>query len=184
MNGGNNVNLLFLDIDGVLNAHEPLCPEVLCGRIHADKVGRLNRVLRSTDARIVLSSAWRYIIHRAEMNLGGMEWLLRSHGIIAGRLIGITRPDTMMPTTFDGRPENWPVENERGRQIHDWLIDNRNDADFGSPYVVVDDLDLGISVAGHPFVHVNGAIGLTDHDADRMIRMLRTAENHDRPGAK
>jgi hypothetical protein len=88
------IKLLFLDIDGVLNAHES-DPDVLCGPIFRDKVRLLNRILRATDAKVVLSSAWRYIVHRGEATLQGMDWLLRSHGMLANRLIGVTRPDTM-----------------------------------------------------------------------------------------
>lgn len=50
------MRLLFLDIDGVLNTHELLDPEVMCGQIHKDKVVLLNEVLRQTGAKIALSS--------------------------------------------------------------------------------------------------------------------------------
>lgn len=164
------MNFLFLDVDGVLNQHEPLHPEVMCGRIHDDKVHRLNLILAETGAKIVLSSAWRYIVHRGEMNLAGMGWLLRSHGIL-DRLVGITRPDTMMPDKFTGR-ESWPVENDRGRQIADYLAANPC-----SRYVVLDDLDLGISEARHPFVHVDGMFGLSPEDARDAIGLLATEGN-------
>lgn len=159
--------ILFLDIDGVLNAHE-FDPEALCGQIHEEKIHRLNRVLRETGAKVVVSSAWRYIVHRGEMTLDGLEWLFRSHGMIAGRLTGVTDPDTMMPSGYNGRPESWPVENERGGQITKWLIDNG----WVKRYAVVDDLDLGISDSGHPFVQTDGKLGLTDGDASNLIRLL------------
>jgi hypothetical protein len=161
------VKLLFLDIDGVLNVHES-DPEVLCGQIHKDKVALLNRVLRETDARIVLSSAWRYLVHRGEMDLTGLEWLLRSHGVLAGRLVGITRPDTMRATMdYDGRPGTWPQVNERGQQITDYLR-----VAWPTGYAVVDDLDLGIREARHPFVQTDGGVGLTLGDAERLIELL------------
>jgi hypothetical protein len=49
---------LFLDIDGVLNAHEPH-PGSLYNGIRPDCMGRLNRVLKATGASLVISSAWR-----------------------------------------------------------------------------------------------------------------------------
>lgn len=162
--------LLFLDIDGVLNAHE-WDPEVLCGQIHRDKVQRLNHVLRTTGAMVVMSSAWRYIVHRGEANLAGMDWLLRSHGMLAGRLIGITRPDTMREGTgYDGVPMSWPVTDERGQQISDWLIENGGSR---RRYVAIDDLDLGITAAGHSLVQTDERIGLTDADAERAVAILR-----------
>lgn len=161
--------LIFLDIDGVLNAHE-FDPECGCGRIDRDKMGRLNRILRATGARVVLSSAWRYLVHRGEMNLMGLEWLLRSHGMISGRLAGITRVDYLAPRPpYDGRPESWVHTNERGDQVRCWLDSAGATA---PPYVVIDDLDLGISAAGHPFVQTDGMVGLTEADADRAIEML------------
>lgn len=161
--------LIFLDVDGVLNAHE-FDPECGCGQIHREKVDRLNRILRATGARVVLSSAWRYLIHRDEMNLMGMEWLLRSHGLLAGRLRGITRMDTKVARRdYNGTPSSWAITDERGEQIREWLAINTA---VEPPYVVIDDLDLGISEAGHPFVQTDGAVGLTDADADAAIEML------------
>jgi hypothetical protein len=162
------VKILFLDIDGVLNSHPPLDPEVMCGTFDRDKVQRLNHVLRVTDARIVLSSAWRYLVHRFEMNLAGLDWLLRSHGVLAGRLLCVTRKDTMQRPPYGGDPAGWPIDDERGQQITEWLRKvGRLDA-----YAVVDDLDLGIRAAGHPFVQTVGSVGLTDADAAKLVAML------------
>lgn len=167
------MKVLFLDLDGCLNQHEPLDPEVMCGRIHADKVALLNHVLRTTGANIVLSSAWRYFIHRGEMDLSGLDWLMRSHGIMQNRVISITRPDTMERPKYNGDPETWPVSNERGQQITDWLAVSLGMTGFAvDRYAVLDDLDLGISAAGHPLVLVDGKVGLTPAAADRLIDLL------------
>jgi integrase len=168
--------IIFLDIDGILNQHQ-YDREILCGQIYRDKVEVLNRILRATDARIVLSSAWRYIVHRREANLMGLEWLFRSHGMLANRLVGVTREDTMVRGAYGGEPHSWPLSDERGRQIADWLAEHSSP---GAPYVVIDDggtadgewTDLGIVAAGHPFVWVDGKVGLTDADADRAIAIL------------
>lgn len=161
---------LFLDIDGVLNAHE-FDREVLCGQIHRDKVYLLNGVLRDTGAKVVLSSAWRYIVHRGEATVAGLDWLLRSHGMLAGRLVGVTRPDTMeRGKTYSGDPKDWcPVANERGLQIRDWFVQHQI---APARYAVVDDLDLGIIAAGHPFVQTEGTVGLTAADAAELIDIL------------
>lgn len=171
------MKILFLDIDGVLNAHEYV-PEVGCGQIHPDKVARLNRVLAATDARIVISSAWRYLCHRNEMNLDGLGWLLRSHGVLKDRLIGVTRPDTMRSNghvpgyAYSGVPGSWPVGDERGQQITDWLNMFSDEDSKVISYAVVDDLDIGIAAAGHPFVQTDGTVGLTDADANLLINLL------------
>jgi len=148
---------IFLDIDGVLNTHEELHPDVMSGTLHTDKVDRLNRLMRNTGARLVISSAWRYLIHRGDMKLSGLDWLLRSHGVMAHRLLGITRQDSI----HDRKP--WP--NERGQQISDFL--KTFTGTVGMPctgYVVIDDLDLGIREAKHPLVLVDPGMGLTDDD--------------------
>lgn len=169
--------IIFLDIDGVLNAHD-FSDVAMSNTIDREKVAILNRILKETGARIVLSSAWRYIVHRGEANLDGMDWLLRSHGVMCGRLIGLTRPDTMMPTTFDGTPCLWPLENERGDQIWHWLTENK----YNGTYVVIDDggedrvtkewTDLGIDAGMHPVVWTKGNVGLTQADADLAIAIL------------
>lgn len=166
---------LFLDIDGVLNVHD-FCPNAMCGPIHRDKVALLNRVLDATNARIVLSSAWRYLVHRGEMNLTGLGWLLRSHGLHADRLVGVTREDTVSI----GKPfgiANYVTPDERGDQIAEWLR-RSPDAPVGitvTRHAVVDDLDLGITAAGHPFVQTDGKVGLTEADAGRLIELLGAA---------
>jgi hypothetical protein len=166
------MSILFLDVDGVLNDHA-FDPEVMCGLIYCEKVRLLNHILRETGANVVLSSAWRYIVYRGECNLMGMEWLFRSHGMLANRLIGITREDTVLIRgKFDGN-QHWPADGERGQQIKDWLSENRPPRPPQHTYVVIDDLDLGISACGHPFVQTDGKIGLTEADADKAIALLK-----------
>lgn len=152
--------LLFLDIDGVLNGHEQFNAQVGSSVIQAQAVNLLNLVLKHTDSQFVLSSAWRYLVHRNEMSLSGLSWLLRSHGIY-DRLVGVTRMDTMVT------PER-PVPDERGVQITEWLKTHQH----CGLYAVVDDLDLGISDSGHPFVQTDGKVGLTVKQGAKLIGLL------------
>lgn len=157
------MNVVFADIDGVLNTHSF---NMLAGSntIDRDKMTWLNIICVQSRAKIVLTSAWRYHIHRNEMNLSGLSWMLRTHGLHSDLLIGVTRADTMI--------DRKPVENERGKQIQDYL-----DTFVGlhgvpiTKYVVIDDLDLGITAAGHPFVKVEPG-GLTYWDAIQTIKLL------------
>lgn len=167
---------LFLDIDGVLNDHT-FNTEAMSSTLDRNKVELLNRILRLTGARIVLTSAWRYLVHRGEMNMAGLEWLLKSHGVMDGRLAGITRMDTIERAVYRGDTTSWPATNERGAQISDWMI-----GDMPNPgglmkaqikYAVVDDLDLGISDAGHPFVMTDGKMGMSLSNAHELIEMLK-----------
>lgn len=153
------MRLLFLDIDGVLNGHEKNAAGV-CG-IRPDCAVQLNRVLEKTGCRLVITSAWRYLIHSGVMTRTGFERMLQTHGINAyERIEGLTRPDA-----------NLSDKHERGKQIRDYLQGKQLEA-----YAVVDDDgEIGIPEAGHPFVKTDGKVGLTDADADRLIELLRGA---------
>lgn len=145
--------VVFTDIDGVVNSYafshagNRSSIDVAC-------VLRLNRILTETDAKLVLSSSWRYMIFGGAMTVLGFDYLLRTHGFLADRLIGCT-----------------PMEEphaSRGREIQAWREKNGH----SGPYVVLDDCDLDISKL-HPFVHTDASIGLTDQDADRAISILK-----------
>ncbi len=159
---------LFLDTDGVLNTRD-FNAAALCAPIHPEKVARLNRVLRATDARVVLSSSWRYLVHNGEMTRSGLEWLYRSHGLLADRLIGVTRPDKLVGGVVE--------PHERGRQVAEFVRWWNDGPRLGLPdkcrvFAAVDDVDDGFTAEGIPFLQTDGGVGLTDADADRLIELL------------
>lgn len=161
------MKIITLDCDGVLNNHT-WNMEAASNTIDPDKMARINYILRETAAKIVLSSAWRYLIHRGEMNLKGLDWLFRSHGMIAGSIIDITRKDGVCQAAFD-RGQPWIHVNERGQQIADWLADHPEI----ETYCVIDDMDLGISeLHGSNFVQTDGKVGITDSDVERVLEIL------------
>lgn len=150
--------VIFLDIDGVLNGHN-FSTEAMSNVIERKQVQLLNWILRKTDARTVLSSAWRYMIHGG-MSLQGFDYLLRTHGVIAGRLIGCTCTDETMWST-------------RGRQI----------ASFRHRYVsplarcvTIDDGDdddtYGLKTCGVPWIRTDANHGLSLANAMDAIEML------------
>lgn len=147
--------VLFLDCDGSgLNGHERHA-NGYCGS-RPDVVARLNRVIAATDCVIVVSSAWRYLVHAGQMTVLGLESLLLTHGVDARcRVAAVTGRDAA-PETCD-----------RGRQITAWLAAH---PEVGR-YAVLDDLELDIPAHGHPFVRTAGA-GLTDADAAALIVLL------------
>ena len=144
-----NCKLIFLDIDGVLNDHR-FNEQSQSGTMLPECVERLNRILTATDARIVLSSAWRYMLIGRAMSVTGFDYLLRTHGVIANRLVGRTCADEEVK--------------ERGWQIHEWRKTNNH----RGRYVVIDDMDLHISPL-HPLILVDGSIGLEDSAVDAAI---------------
>lgn len=152
--------VLFLDIDGVLNDHSDYV-------IQPEPVRNLNRVIAKTNCVIVLSSAWRYMIHGGAMTIKGFEYLLRSHGIqvAEGRLVGLTGRDE----DFEAEPDGWTDIRVRGRQIAAWRLGHPVDA----RWVAVDDLPIGVD-QDH-LVLTDGSKGLTLTDAERLIEILTPA---------
>jgi hypothetical protein len=150
--------ILFLDIDGVLNGHEFMVEAKSC-KIDPACVRRLNRILKETDARVVLSSAWRYMVHGHAMTLDGFGYMLRTHGFVAAVngaervIIDLTCRDE----DIEGRPD----------QVRAWL---RSYGRAEQLYVVLDDIDFGWGDLN--VVLTDGAVGLTDADADRAIEVL------------
>ena len=73
--------IIFLDIDGVLNS-ESYFKNKIAGVIDPECVRRLNRIIKETDADIVISSSWKLSPSSvyAEFNDVGIE----------GNIIGMT----------------------------------------------------------------------------------------------
>jgi len=157
--------ILFLDIDGVLNDHA-MCEVPNCCTIKPACMASLNRIIHDTDCKIVLSSAWRYIVHGHDMTCRGFEYMLRTHGLIdrPGVILDLTRPDAAL---------NEP----RSAQILHWLREAESCCGLALEirtfhWAVVDDLDLGFSACeqcGPRFVRTNGKSGLNHVSAQQII---------------
>lgn len=119
---------IFLDIDGVLNNHSRMC-NGYCS-IHENNVIILNKLLDYyPDAKIVISSAWRYLIVRGDMTVSGFQNMMSMFGIKShNRIIGHTRPDK---DDYDNDP--------RIDQILDWLVINDPLCD---DWIAIDDMFL------------------------------------------
>jgi hypothetical protein len=156
--------VIFLDMDGVLNGHDYDELTESC-TVDPDCVRWFNTILVAVPgAKIVVSSAWRYMVHNGAMTLRGFEYLLRTHGVACvDRVTGLTCLDEELEP--------------RGQQIRHWL----NEHGGNRPYVVLDDggdkdgqwYDLGINAASLRVVWTKGNVGLTDWDAHRAIEILK-----------
>lgn len=156
------MKIIFLDIDGVLNRHDYSTVSESTN-ILSECVGQLNRILADTGAFLVLSSAWRYCILQGSMTIQGFASLLRSHGVMANRLLDYTEADS----DDEGR--------DRYKQIQNWL-DHRFEA---ITYVVLDDQpgDMVASPDVTRLVKTDGNVGLTKELADRAIALLNGGSN-------
>jgi hypothetical protein len=164
------VKILFLDIDGVLNGHD-WNDEAQSSSIRRECVAHLNRVIRETECKIVLMSAWRYVVLGGDMTLKGFDYMLRTHGLICqsdttSLIVGCTVPDEVPPKALG--------DGERGRQCREWLHRPENHWDVTS-FAAVDDEDDGFAQLGIPAVITDGTRGLTAEDADKLIGLLNRA---------
>ena len=136
-------NIIFLDVDGVLNydkyvwEHERaekicICPDL------AEKVKQF--AIRS-NSKIVISSSWR----RSDIGMKALQ------GIYGDLIIGKTTEDPHM---------------SRSIEIELWWNEHKNEYNH---FVVLDDWDLGFK-PGQPFIIVDHMIGICDQDLfDAML---------------
>jgi hypothetical protein len=142
------LKVIFLDIDGVLN--NAACfltgPGGLRARPDPLCIQALNRILRATRAKIVISSAWRK--HLTEHQLAALlaKWK------VAGRLIGTTP---------------WVICAPRGAEIRAWLEQHPRVRQF----VILDD-DADMEDLHPHLVLTRFARGLTEAQATRAIQIL------------
>jgi len=164
------MKVLFLDIDGVLNNDHRHIDPSLCAKVE--------RVLDATGAVIVLSSAWRNLI---EAQMGTPKHYDEARALLVGngmteRLFEAIISQTPNMTEWNAdEGEPLMVGGERGhraREILHWL-DNWPYKFNISAWAVVD--DMGLWVDGLPLGHTvitSGRTGITDGDADELIRIL------------
>lgn len=120
------MKVIFLDIDGVLNRHQQH-ENGYCGT-DPECVRHFNRLLANApDWKIVISSAWRYLILNGAMTLKGFESMLLTHGLnVKDRIAGRTRADHHR-------------DEPRRLQITDWLAEQSETVES---ILVIDDLEL------------------------------------------
>ena len=102
------MKIIFLDFDGVITT------KLSNFKIDRDKVSLLNTLILETDAKVVVSSMWRYLEEDPVRNL---QAELEKHGF-TGEIIDITN------RCFE----------RRGQEIDDWI--DSHDIDR---YIVFDD---------------------------------------------
>ncbi len=159
--------VIFLDIDGVLNNHLQM-ENHYCGTKY-ECVQQFNRILDAIpEAKIVISSAWRYMILRGDVTLKGFEMLLLTHGVKCHeRVIGHTVADGPIeqePSHHD--PEAWKESGLKWRreQIRQWAFEHNV-----TRYVAVDDLPLDMPEQ----VWIDGEQGMQHGDANAVIARLQ-----------
>lgn len=151
----NDMNVIFLDIDGVLNSEVSARKFQTCYRLDPDAMAHMNRIIKETGAVVVLSSTWRRYHDK-----GNMELILMQTGFPQNKLIDYT------PVL------EWSPQTNRGTEIKTWLEAHPDVERF---VILDDDCDMGELM---PFlIHVNGHCGLTGDDASRAIALVNKSRN-------
>ena len=163
------MNIIFLDIDGVLNSgrsfiafshlaretnnDDPYFLRITKATIDAVSVGLLNRVLRDFDAHIVLSSSHRTHFADNDEKLSLIQGYLSHLGVNGARCVGFTpRLNTI-----------------RGVEIKQWL-DNTT-LPVKNMIILDDDSDfLPEQMEFH--VHCRGGHGITEENYREMTRLF------------
>lgn len=162
-NTTDKLKIIFLDFDGVLQIEKYDDPwmgtsPLLDGYSDRDVYGllfdkgcvlRLAQLIEKTQAKIVISSSWRFEGKEAMFNL----WNDRN---MPGAIIDIT--------AFDDDYQN---QLSRGAYIQHWLDDT--DVDH---YVILDDVDNMLDHQKEHLVLTNYKMGFQEEDLERAIQIM------------
>ena len=168
--------ILFLDFDGVLNHGGTLVRPPFIW--HRPAVEALNMVFEAVpETLIVISSSWR-VAHSLDFLrglLGGMGVNVAQRGL---RVIDVT-PGVVYRRDYAADYDDSggdPRIGERGDEIALWL----RHAPPETKFAILDDLGGEGDLDDH-WVRVDGAVGMTTADADRVIGLLRYGPPHALP---
>ena len=144
------MNIIFLDIDGVLNCR--YTKERYNGFIGIDEniLSKFKRIFDETDARIVLSSTWRLM-------KGNIDYLKEEKKL---DIIDIT------PNLFEG-PDKCNQRKDRGYEIQDWLDRHLEVKNY---LILDDDSDM---LPGQNFFKTNIDTGITEEIIEKVIKHFK-----------
>lgn len=148
------MNIIFLDIDGVLVNRESLMKNSgLKAQGHPACVEALNKIIKESHADIVISSTWRFD------GLDKMRSLLGRWGV-NGFVLDCT-PD------LNRKEGNIWLSANRGQEIEAWT----KEKNINSFVILDDDSDMG--PLKHRLVQTVFEKGLTLEDADKAIELFQ-----------
>lgn len=161
------MNIIFLDIDGVLNANmakDSQKKELSDGKlIDDDKVKLLGQLVEKTSAAIVLHSGWKYWFNEDITPLRDeAENLVNKLAATGLKLHDIT-PD--LATDEIKKTKKFSLV--KAKEILQWIDNNPV-----NKWIVIDDLDLHNDLVAKHQIKTDPTLGLTQSDIDAAIKML------------
>lgn len=172
--------ILFLDFDGVLNTDRHFCEMKIQGqpcrdcygpKFDPESVVNLQKIVETTDARIVASSSWRYM---------GLEVLQRMwyDRDLPGKIVGITPlhtdDDKLLETDLSQLSEITAemFSSSRGSEIKAYFDEVLCKDSSSCRYVILDDLKDVLPEQEEHFIRIDPAVGITKKDAEKAIEKL------------
>ena len=154
------MKVIFLDIDGVLNASDTKSKAPSgCTGISEALLKRLRKIIEATGARVVLSSTWKTEIDERIRAVTPDGKYMINKFLYKGKFL-----------LFDKTPDaksSW----HRGTEIAMWLNNHENIEEF----VILDDIYFDdfdkFDLTSH-FVNTDPIVGLTDDNVEDAIAIL------------
>lgn len=160
---------IFLDIDGVLNRHKRH-PNGYCPLVEPC-VARLSFLLgRYPHVRLVISSAWRYMMERGDLSCRGLEYIFQMANAtsIEGRIDGWTETDEQTCERLGicelGALPTWEWLEEHGGTLRALQIESYAQTRGILEWLAVDDLPMDLParrfVRAHPMLGLDALASL------------------------
>lgn len=158
-------NIIFLDIDGVIN---PLCNYNCTYNVFGESFPSvfwiefknfvfLKRIIKDTNAKVVISSSWRADKPYLEIIL---------------ELFYNNRIDVIGTTPCFGK------KNERYKEIKQWLEDNKSNYNIEKFLIIDDQKDAGIGFEDN-FYQTDGSTGITEECSVKIIDYFKKEKDND-----
>jgi len=157
------MKIIFLDVDGVLNSYNYILDEEL----NNDLIKNLKKILDNTDAKIVLSSAWRL----SKEYTNQLKRRLKLLGINESIIISQTPSLEYNYIGFNQNKSKNYLARQRYYEIKHW-IDMRYLCEDNDTWIAIDDLDLNPYLSSQNFVHTDPYKGLEESYVDKCINLL------------
>jgi len=160
------MDILFIDIDGVLNTYSKLSANAVWenGKLHVDedKVKLLSKIVQSADIQLIMHSGWRLFyddlmnpISRESEELSKM--FFRTGIIVSGKTTDFSSEEIK---------QNRKFSLVKAEEIKAWLLQHPECEN----YLIIDDLDLRDAVLKQHQIQPDPALGLTEYDAEKAIK--------------
>lgn len=162
-------NIIFLDIDGVLNTERwhlnegQNSPQDQFGdSFDPEAVANLVLIIEKTGADIVISSSWKFSGHESMQAM----WRERK---LPGKVIGITPSTLSDEMLLKADPDELDKMPFKGYDVKEWLSNHSKQI---KNYVIIDDENSFLPEQRSRLILTDPKCGISKEDAGRVINLL------------